>query len=465
MPRVALAALAVLLATSSVAATPPIADVTITRDGQDWTADYRFHRRAPAWVFVKSVLPRVSRRSWRIGTVTVLTPGVSLQRLGNYDALVARAGAVPARVRLRFTPYREDIEAGYDPALAFADGSVALYADQFTMVSFRSAAAARAADGAERGLGDRSRPTRMTFVDRAGPVLAHGRRTARAQLDDGATYVLFGRAKPMIGPAMTTIMDPALPRWIPDYLNAELPKVLGRYRTQLGPSPVGQPTLMVSWAGATPAEPNHVSLGGSVLPGIVVMTLSGSKLLQPSDRVAQYARWFVSHEAAHFWLGQAVSYATPAESWITEGGAELLAFRATAAADPTFDVGKRLAEAKSECAPFLAVGGVASAYQRPGDSRAYYACGALFALAAERANGGDFPGFVRDLIAGPGKDGVVTRPEWLALLDRRAGNRRSSAAIVDLLDHAHAQPAAALDRFVADTGIANDFALPALNRR
>lgn len=457
MVRWVVAAIALWIAAPALATPEPIADVTVTRDGPRWTAEYTLHGRAPVWVFVKSVLPRVSKRSWRIGTVTVLTPGVRLKRLGHYDALVAAHGTIPAHVRLRFKPFLEDIEAGYDPALQFADGSVALYGDQFRILPLRSEAAARAADEDDSRLPSEGQPTRMTFVDRARPVLAHGQRIARARMDDGATYVLFGRAKPVIGQAMTTIMDPALPRWIPDYLNAELPKVLDRYRSALGPSPVGQPTLMVSWAGLTPSEPDHVSLSGSVLPGLVVMTLSGSKLQSPSDKIAHYARWFVSHEAAHFWLGQAVSYSGPQESWITEGGAELLAFRATAAADPSFDVKGRLAEARSECEPFLKNGGVAGAYERPGDFRAYYACGALFALVAERANGGDFSGFVRDLIAGPGRDGMITRGEWLALLDEKDGNSRGSAAIVALLDHPQPDGKAALDQFVTATGIGDQF--------
>ncbi|WP_426265795.1 hypothetical protein [Sphingomonas sp. LHG3443-2] len=452
---------AAALATSAPAEPqmPAASDVTVERSGQRWTADFRLTGRAPVWMFVKSVLPRKSKTSWRLATVQVLTPGVRLVRIGNYDALVAAGGgALPARVRLQFTPFRDDIESGYDPALIFTDGSVALYGDQFWVTPARSAAEVRAMGPFEEGPGGQSFRTRMTFTDRAGPVLAKGQRVARAQMNNGGTYVLFGKAAPVVGPAMTTLLDPSLPSWISAYLNAEMPKVLGRYAQELGPSPVGQPTLMVTWGGLTPAQPDHASLSGSVLPGLVLMDFSGSKLQQPSDRAAQYARWFVSHEAAHFWLGQAVSYTTPAESWITEGGAELLAFRATAAADPTFSMSARLGEARAECAPFLKNGGVQSAYRREGDFRAYYACGALIALAAEKANGGDFGGFVRALIAGPGKDGEVSRAEWLQLLDQRAGNKRSSAAIADLLDRAHPDPVAALDRFAAETGIAAQFA-------
>jgi hypothetical protein len=292
----------------------------------------------------------------------------------------------------------------------------------------------------------------MTFADRSGPVLVRGRREQRPTIDNGETYVLFGRAELAVSPAMTAILDPGLPRWISDSLNSELPKILAHYREKLGPSPVGQPTLLVSWAGPAPQT---VSMGGSVLPGRVVMTLKGDGLLEPNARVISASRSFVAHEAAHFWLGQAISYSERSESWITEGGADLLAFRATAAADPKFDVKRRLSDAKAECVPFLGRGGIASAYEREEDFRAYYACGAILALAAERASGGDFGEFVRTLIARYGTDGTVTRAEWLALLDERAPGLSAEAA--KLLDERQENPGATLDQFIAAAGIADQF--------
>lgn len=434
------------------AAREPVASVTVTRDNTAWTADYTLNERAPLWLFAASILPRESRTSWRIGSVRVLTPGVRLQRVGHYDALVARRGMVPRKVRIAFTPFVKDIEAGYDTALALSDGSVALYADQFRVGPMRSLAAAAKADRDESTLPFAAQPTRMIFIDRAGPLLFKGQRVARAELTDGGAYVLFGRAQPVIGEAMTTIIDPALPKWIADGLTSDMPRVLQRYRDQLGPSPVGQPTLLVSWAGPTSGV---TSLGGSVLPGMVVMTLEGEGLIAPNDQARRHARWFVAHEAAHFWLGQAVSYATPADSWITEGGAELLAFRASAATDPNYDVKQRLGEARAECLPFLPNGGVADAYRRQGDFRAYYACGAIIALAAERASKGDFAEFVRTLIARYGKDGLVTRSEWLALLDER--DPGLSSAVAELLDKPHADGKAALDAFAQRARIGDQF--------
>ena len=448
-----LAALWLAVAAPALATPEPVADVTVARDGKSWAADYRLLERAPVWVFPESVLPRESRKSWRIGTVRVLTPGVILQRLGNYDALVSRKGPLPRRLRLSFTPFTKDIEAGYDPALVLTDGSVALYADQFKLVPMKSVAAVRSADRDSASLPAIDHPTRMTFVDRAGPLLFKGERVVRAELTDGSAYVLFGKAQPAIGPAMTTLLDPALPHWISASLNDDLPRILGLYREWLGPSPIGQPTLLVSWAGPTPKT---ISMGGSVLPGMVVMTFEGEGVVEPNDKARQYARWFVAHEAAHFWLGQAVHYASPSESWITEGGADLLAFRATAKADPRYAVKARLAEARSECAPFLANGGIATAYQRPGDFRAYYACGAIIALAAERASKGDFAEFLRTLITRFGQDQVITRDEWLALAEERSPGL--AGAVRELLDKPHADGAGALDRFIQRTGIAGEFA-------
>ncbi len=432
----------------------PIATVNVVRNGDHWTADYELAAKAPVWVFTKSVLPRVSQRSWRLETVRVLTPGVALARLGNYDALVSARGPLPHKVRLAFTPYFHDVEAGNDPAIHFSGGSVALYADGFRLAPMPSAAVASAADKDESKLPAINQPTRTIFIDRAGPVLAHGQRAARASLDDGDGYVLFGKLRPTIGPAITTIFDPALPAWIGDYLNREMPLILADYSARLGPSPVGQPTLMVSWAGPTKGM---ASLGGSVLPGLVTMTLEGEGLAKPNGKAALYARWFVAHEAAHFWLGQAIEYEGPADSWITEGGAELLAFRATAAGDKAYDIKARLAEARTECLPFLAHGGISGAYARDGDFRAYYACGVIIALAAEQASGGNFGDFVKTLIA-RNPDHVVTRAEWLALLDERAPARGMGAAVSDLLDHAQPNPAAALDAFIAKVGASGQIA-------
>lgn len=434
--------LALLALPSAAMATPePIAWADVTRDGDKWTVEYRLDVKSPIWAFTRSDLPRVKRRSWRLDSMEVVTPGVSLKRVGHYDVLVAARGNVPKNVRLRFRPFTEDIETSYDAALAFTDASVALYSQQFKLVPMRSLAEAEAApiDSGELPLA--VHPTNTSFRDRAGPVLARGKRETLFRTGDDEAYVLFGKAEPVTGVALTTVIDPGLPKWLSDYMLATMPGILAGYAEKMGPPPVGQPMLMANWAGPTEGV---ISMGGSVLPGTVVMTFEGEGVVEPNRAIENSVRWFVAHESAHFWLGQVVSYETPRDSWITEGGADLLAIRAVAAADPGYDVAKRLGEAREECLPFLAKGGVASANER-GDHRAYYACGSLIALAAERASGGDFAPFVRALIERHGKDGIVNRAEWLALLDERAPGM--AAEVAKLLDSPQADPAAALDAF------------------
>ena len=82
---------------------------------------------------------------------------------------------VPRRVRIRFVPTAERMAGDYDPSLVFSDGAVALYSRQFDAFPTDDLAAI-----------PRFRPggnlpwstARVTYRDRAGPVLAGGVRRA-----------------------------------------------------------------------------------------------------------------------------------------------------------------------------------------------------------------------------------------------------------------------------------------------
>ncbi len=170
--------------------------------------------------------------------------------------------------------------------------------------------------------------------------------------------------------------------------------------------------VIASWAGT---DFGGVSTGGSVSPGMITMRLEGRQLLRETPGALNQMRWFIAHEAAHFWLGQTVGYATPDEAWITEGGADYLAMQAAVRADASYDAKAFMAEARSDCIAALAKGSLAEARRR-NDQRAYYACGALFAKAVDdagRPRGKGFADFVRGLIRDDA-DGQVTGTEWLA---------------------------------------------------
>src|SRR5690349_4007971 len=105
------------VAPSAAAQSAPVA-VAVVRDGDAWTAEYRFPRGAPVWAFIRSANAEATGQSWRAASWTVDTPGVRLERLGRYDALVADRGNVPEVVRVRFTPFTDEVRADYVPELA-----------------------------------------------------------------------------------------------------------------------------------------------------------------------------------------------------------------------------------------------------------------------------------------------------------------------------------------------------------
>lgn len=424
----------------SLAAEPSRAVVTVTRDGDAWTADYDLDRDAPVWAFFRSALISGSRRPWRLEQWRVVTPGVVLERAGHYDILRAvDGGPVPRRISLAFTPRSENLEADYG-VLDFTDSSVALPSGQFDVFPLTSVAEAAEVPQDLNGYQLQTGPALVTWRDRAGPVLFRGERLARATAADANTYVLFGQADLVESERLVTVIDPGLPAWIGEALKDFAPRVADVYTSRLGPGQTDRPTIMVSWAGPTRGM---TSMGGSVMPGLIVMRFEGIGVVEPTPRVLAAARWFIGHESAHFWLGQTVRYERARDAWITEGGADLMAIRALKAIDPHYDERAELQKEVDDCIR-LAGEPVAEAAER-GEHRALYACGAVFALVAEgaqrRVAGGDWFDFLRPLIDASREDGVLTRGEWLDALDAVSGDPTLRRDIEALLEQGSLEPA------------------------
>jgi hypothetical protein len=433
----------------------PPAEVDVSRQGDLWTAEYRFNRRANAWVFPRSSIARVGEKAWRPESWTVITPGVRLERRGRYDVLsAADGGPVPSKVKIRFRPFSQDVLGQYQPALAMTDGSVALFSEQFDAFPFASAEAA-ARLPAE--LNDAALPdsvTRTTFRDSAGPVLYAGRRLPSVTIsDDAGTYVLFGPLRPVVTESLALIVDPQLPQWIRASLGTATPAILARYARELGPPPGSKPTLIVSWAGPTRGM---TSMAGSTLPDLIVMAFEGEGVLKESEAARGYSLWFIAHEAAHFWLGQAVEYQTALDSWITEGGADLLAIRTVGAIHPAYDVRGELQKEVDDCIQLSKGKGVATALER-NEYRAYYACGAVFAMVAEAASHRPFSAFVKSLVDENRADHFLTREEWLAGLDRVSSDPSLSRDIAAMLDKGAQDPKAAIASLFRRSGVAYAF--------
>lgn len=138
-----------------------------------------------------------------------------------------------------------------------------------------------------------------------------------------------------------------------------------------------------------------------------------------------------------------------------EGGADLMAVRALTTVNPDYDARAELQKEVDDCVR-LAAAPVAEAAGR-GGHRALYACGAVFAMAAEgaqrRANGGDWFDFLKPLIDANREDGVLTREEWLLELTRVSGDASLRSDMETLLDSGAADPATVIAGLFDRTGV------------
>jgi hypothetical protein len=409
---------AALLLTACAAAPAPgpwnveaAPEVTVTRADGRLTVDYHFNRDAVVWAFMDSALIDEVREPWRPRQWTVETPGVVMERRGHYDIIrSANGGPVPRHVRFSVMPQAVELDGG---------------------------------------------PSRVTWRDLDGPVLFNGERHAELTTTGERSYVLLGQARVTPGEGLTTVMDPNLPPWIGEKIRDFAPRVGQFYMQRLGRPGAGgdKPVVMVSWNGPTE---RMTSMGGSVLPGLIVMSFEGTGVTRPTAEMETVSRWFIAHESAHFWLGQTVRYEFARDAWITEGGADLMAVRALKELDPAYDDRKALQEEVDDCVTLSQGRGVAGAAER-GEHRAYYACGAVFAMTAEgaqkRRDGGDWFGFLRPLLDANRRDGVLSRDEWLNALTRVSSDPTLAADIGRMLDQGAADPAAEIASLLRRAGV------------
>lgn len=451
----ALLVLALAACASAPASSPPgdgsspEVRVAVTRDAGRFTARYAFDRDAPVWAFVRSALIQEVREPWRPRQWTSLTPGVVLERRGNYDVLRAiDGGPVPRTVDLELRPTAVDLEADY-ATLIFSDGAVAFPSHAFDVFPLTSVEAADALSPFLSDVTLETGPAEVTWRDTGDRVLFRGERWDRISTVDADTYVLFGEAAVARGDKLTTVLDPALPQWIPAQIGDLAPRIADYYAGRLGPGAFDRPTVMVAWNGPTA---RMTSMSGSVMPGLIVMSFEGQGIVTPDAEMIDRSRWFIAHESAHFWLGQTVRYERRDQAWITEGGADLMAIRAVKAVEPAWDDRAELQREVDDCVTLLPNGGIESAGAR-GEHRAHYACGAVLALVAEaaqrRRDGGDWFDFIGPLIAANREDGVLSRADWLEALTAVSGDVLLQGDIERLLDRGSTDPVADLAALMA----------------
>jgi len=449
LPVLALLLCGLAPAVNSQAPDVPQVRVEVTRRGDDWHAAFIFDLAFATWVLPRSAPTAEGGQPWRAPSWTVETRGVRLQRRGSYDVLVADRGRLPARVDVDFTPVPDRLQADYSPALVFTDGSVALFVAQFDCFPMDSLSEVKSLPLDLNNHPVPAAKLKFVFHDEAGPVLMAGKRSATGETTEKDTYVFFGDTRPVETPDMVGLFDPQLPEWIGVSLTRGVPAMLGRYTQELGALRRFKPTVLVSWEGPTRGL---MSREGGALNGLIALRYAGAGLLEETTDQRHIGLWFIAHEAAHFWLGQTVAYEFARDAWITEGGAELLAFRAVAEIEPDYDPRIPLNRAIAECIDLAEDRGVAAAGER-GERRAYYACGAVFALVAEAGSGRSYYKFARRLVDASRADGVVSRADWLSVLNELTRRPDLGRDIARLLDRGVPNPGEFITDLLVRAGV------------
>lgn len=430
-------------------------EALLSRDSDGvWLLEYRFAHAAPAWFFLRSA-KALDGKPWRSQSWSVETPGVRLERIGHYDVLIGD-GAPLKTVRIRVRPYSDPVEADYQPAMVFSDGGVGVFSDHQLAAPLATIAAVRDLPADLNGVAFDQVPTRLTVRDPGKTLLFNGklhRGTVRLMLDQQQAYVYSGPARPVATPAFVGIIDPGLPVWAREELNRFTPRLFDYYTTRLGRPAGTRPTLLASWGGTTLPG---ISLGGSVLDGMVVMDLKGAAMVEAKPALLAQTRWFIGHESAHFWMGQTVRTTRRSAAWMTEGAADVMAVRALAHFHPEYDARGRLQKSIDDCIAINGSKPLSGAYERS-EHRANYACGAVLMMAAEgtvrkRDPRADLFTWLRTLIDPNRKAGVITPDHWLTAFAASGGVGVEQVRM--FLDRGMPDPAVFIAELLTANGVA-----------
>lgn len=443
---------------ASTKARTPSNDIvaTIERSGRgEWTLSYRLDDPAPALLFMRTH-PTMDDKDWRVASWTVVSPNAKLQRVGQFDVLTSTNGKPLSKVRLKIVPFGEHLKADYVSFLKFSDGGLAIYSDHYLVAPIKSPEDANTFVPEQAKL-----PLEDLIVKAPGQrLLLAGKQvagSAKVRMGEGA-YIYTGNVPVTNLPAVSAVIDTQLPQWFRTELSDFTPKLFRLYTDRLGAPGQTHPVTYVAWGGPVGSG---TSMGGSVLKGTIVLEVHGQGAVNPSAATLTGARWFLGHESAHFWLGQLVHYDTPAEAWITEGSADLMAIRALEALTPGYDARKQLQKSLTEClkvnGPGLALIGASAR----NDVRANYTCGAMLLLAAEAAArrknpSADAFAWLKSLIEGSKADGVLTEARWLQLFETTTGDPALTASVREYLDKGVDDPRAFFAHLFTAVGVKFD---------
>lgn len=197
------------------------------------------------------------------------------------------------------------------------------------------------------------------------------------QADAQGTYVYVGGGEILITAAGVVVADAGLPDWQRAQFEQGLPELMAEFDRQLGD--LGQRiSVYASYRDSGQAGRFQ---DGSTLPGVLQMETSGDGWHSASPAARAEFMQLLAHELAHLWNPAWITE-DPGQAWISEGGAEALAWSALRASGQISEaqLQANISEKLNLCIfhnQRVALDQAASA----GRFAALYDCGALLMLA------------------------------------------------------------------------------------
>jgi hypothetical protein len=382
-----------------------------------WRATFHTSQPTTSLVFDRQV-NRFRAKNWK-----PLTEGVTIIYRDNKEQIISSSPFQEAS--FEFDSYYEMTPKDYEFFQAFSDGSVVMYTGHLNACP----------ENKECNL-----PVEFSFVprtDERGIVLGAVFNSANKWMDQTSrgTYVYFGTIKPMTTKFLTAIIDPKLPKWIYNKLDALLPMLFEHYAKRTGEPLTFRPFVFLNYIAS--GEGNN-SRGGT-LPGLIQMTLQGSGWsIADQESFIDLARFF-AHESAHIWNGQLFPYAS-GDMWMHEGGADAFAYLALY--ELKYIDKKRFLDFQTEAFNYC----LSSIKNRPlmdvkedPNFRSHYRCGSMLALlthsaALKQNKSHDLFYFWNQLFEEAKTSGKpYTESMYFSVLDRITQNQNLSNAMKALL--------------------------------
>ncbi len=340
----------------------PAIDITVARNGGDWTVRYRLPQPVTQLVFDRS--PDNSRaKLWRADP--------AFEIVSTSDGEVARRqdGAAFKDVRFLVTPAYHVLPKDYAPFSPFGDGGALFHTGRFF------ACAARCPDDARFSM----------HITAPGHILIDGARPVFSAdwTDEGdGRNVYVGETQPLTTPDFIAVFDKALPGAIRDSLNSEIPALMRAMTDRLGKLEQ-RPVLFASY-GLT--GDGRWGRQGGALPGQVFMHFYGDRwpVEMAKPDFGSSLTWFFAHEVSHVWQRGLYS-SENTSAWINEGGAEAfaaLAVRQTSGGEAYVD--RQIETARAKCDEDRKDRSIREALAA-GAFDASYSCGLLLNLSIDAA--------------------------------------------------------------------------------